>query len=218
MNNSLTISYIDELNCSLTLDKIANTVQKASVPFVSMNCVNWSDFSYKPKVEFRLVLLKNGFYLEFNVEEKGIRGLVTEDNGPVYEDSCVEFFIDPAGQGSYYNFEFNCLGTLLLGFGQSRHNRELGQNEILREVIRYSSLGNKAITTRPNSVTWNLIALIPFSSFFHHKISQLKKVPLRCNFYKCGDKTLFPHYLSWNPISTEKPDFHRPEFFGWAKA
>ena len=23
-----------------------------------------------------------------------------------------------------------------------------------------------------------------------------------------------PHYLSWMPIDTPKPDFHRPEFFG----
>ena len=37
---------------------------------------------------------------------------------------------------------------------------------------------------------------------------------LRANFYKCGDKTAHPHYLSWSPIHTEKPDFHRPEFFG----
>ena len=22
------------------------------------------------------------------------------------------------------------------------------------------------------------------------------------------------HFLSWRPIRTEKPDFHRPEFFG----
>ena len=28
------------------------------------------------------------------------------------------------------------------------------------------------------------------------------------------DKTAHPHYLSWSPIGTEKPDFHRPEFFG----
>ena len=34
------------------------------------------------------------------------------------------------------------------------------------------------------------------------------------NFYKCGDATEMPHYLSWNPIQTERPDFHRPEFFG----
>ena len=39
---------------------------------------------------------------------------------------------------------------------------------------------------------------------------------LRLNIYKCGDKTAHPHFLSWAPIRTEKPDFHRPEFFGTA--
>jgi hypothetical protein len=34
------------------------------------------------------------------------------------------------------------------------------------------------------------------------------------NFYKCADDTAFKHYLSWNPILTPNPDFHRPEFFG----
>ena len=37
---------------------------------------------------------------------------------------------------------------------------------------------------------------------------------IRANFYKCGDKTAHPHYLSWSPIDTPKPDFHRPDFFG----
>ena len=34
------------------------------------------------------------------------------------------------------------------------------------------------------------------------------------NFYKCGDQQVVPHYLSWAPITTENPDFHRPEYFG----
>ncbi|MBR6089456.1 MAG: hypothetical protein IKP86_05955, partial [Anaerolineaceae bacterium] len=37
---------------------------------------------------------------------------------------------------------------------------------------------------------------------------------LRANIYKCGDQTVNKHYLSWNPIDSEKPDFHRPEDFG----
>ena len=28
-----------------------------------------------------------------------------------------------------------------------------------------------------------------------------------------GDNLSHPHFLSWRPIQTEKPDFHRPEFF-----
>lgn len=34
------------------------------------------------------------------------------------------------------------------------------------------------------------------------------------NFYKCGDDLPKPHYLCWNPIKSETPDFHLPEFFG----
>ena len=31
--------------------------------------------------------------------------------------------------------------------------------------------------------------------------------------YKCGDELPHPHFRSWKSIETEKPDFHRPEFF-----
>ncbi|MDE6137165.1 MAG: hypothetical protein K2F97_06800, partial [Muribaculaceae bacterium] len=41
-----------------------------------------------------------------------------------------------------------------------------------------------------------------------------KPVEMRGNFYKCASATSQPHYLSWNPIDTPEPDFHRPEFFG----
>ena len=34
------------------------------------------------------------------------------------------------------------------------------------------------------------------------------------NFYKCADGTDSMHFVSWSPIPTAKPDFHRPEFFG----
>ena len=38
-------------------------------------------------------------------------------------------------------------------------------------------------------------------------------VEARMNLFKCGDELSHPHFLSWQPIRTEKPDFHRPEFF-----
>jgi hypothetical protein len=37
----------------------------------------------------------------------------------------------------------------------------------------------------------------------------------KANFYKCGDGLTVPHFVTWAPISTEKPDYHRPEFFDW---
>ena len=37
---------------------------------------------------------------------------------------------------------------------------------------------------------------------------------LKANVYKCGDKTVHPHYLAWNPVASAVPDYHRPECFG----
>ena len=37
---------------------------------------------------------------------------------------------------------------------------------------------------------------------------------IKANFYKCGDETEHLHYGMWSRCETEKPDFHRPEFFG----
>lgn len=37
---------------------------------------------------------------------------------------------------------------------------------------------------------------------------------IRGNFYKCGDLTAQEHYLAWNRVDAECPDFHRPEYFG----
>ncbi|MCF0164164.1 MAG: hypothetical protein HUJ92_02685, partial [Bacteroidales bacterium] len=42
----------------------------------------------------------------------------------------------------------------------------------------------------------------------------LKGAQMTANFYKCGDDTAVPHFLSWNPIPIEKPSFHRPDHFG----
>ena len=32
--------------------------------------------------------------------------------------------------------------------------------------------------------------------------------------YKCGDQTKYEHYMSWNYVGNEVPQFHSPEFFG----
>ena len=46
---------------------------------------------------------------------------------------------------------------------------------------------------------------------------QLKGKTFRANFYKCGDMLSVPHYVTWNPVGTPKPDYHRPEYFGELK-
>lgn len=56
--------------------------------------------------------------LEYTVAEDYIRAMAKEDNGPVWEDSCVEMFIT-FDNLNYYNIECNCCGKVLLACGRT---------------------------------------------------------------------------------------------------
>lgn len=43
---------------------------------------------------------------------------------------------------------------------------------------------------------------------------ELEGMAIHANFYKCGEKTEYPHFGVWKHPGTPKPDFHRPESFG----
>jgi hypothetical protein len=172
----------------------------------------WTAFPYKPEVAFAMAHGDNGVFLKFFVEEKYLRAIYSEPNQPVYKDSCVEFFVSFGDEREYYNFEFNCAGTCLLSFGNERTNREMTSSELIRSIAFQSSI--KPATNRDANVGWELTVAIPFAAFQYHQVNSMKGKKCRANFYKCGDDLPEPHFLAWNTIQTEEPDFHRPEFFG----
>ena len=176
--------------------------------------VNWEKFSYKPDVEFKIAHADTEIYLQFNVNEKYIRAKHLHDNDSVWTDSCVEFFISPTEDGSYYNMEFNCIGTTLIGFGFNKTERERAGADITNKIRRRPSLGSQAIEHKEGDFTWDLTLIIPLSCFFKHQIHSLSGLNARANFYKCGDELKESHYLSWNPIEFERPNFHLPQYFG----
>ena len=89
--------------------------QSVSVP---INNINWAEFPYRPNLKFRIGHVENEIWLKYYVNEKNILAQETRTNGDVYKDSTVEFFISVDGK-NYYNFEFNCIGTIHIGYGQS---------------------------------------------------------------------------------------------------
>lgn len=184
------------------------------VDFQSVACVNWKEYPYRPDVRFRIAHTADAILLHFKVKEAGVRAKYGEDNGAVWTDSCVEFFSIPAGDGVYYNIECNCIGTILIGAGPARNNREHAPAEVTQLVKRWSSLGNRPFEERVGETAWEVALVIPYGAFFKHRIEGLDGKKVRANFYKCGDELQTPHFLSWNPIGVEKPDFHRPDFFG----
>ena len=80
--------------------------------------------------------------------------------------------------------------------------------------MSFDTLGNKTFEEKTGDYSWEMTIVIPATSLTHNKDVQLKGLKSNANFYKCGDKSAEEHYLSWNSIATERPDFHRPEYFG----
>jgi hypothetical protein len=213
MNKEYIVPHFKNLSALQPIESVIHEIAQCLPNYESIDCINWQVFPYKPTVEFIMALLGDGIFVQFKVTENHCLGRFTNDKEPVYKDSCVELFIDPANDGTYYNFEFNCMGTLLLGYGASRHNREQASDNVFKEVKRKSTLGREPLNIEQNT-NWGLGVVIPFSAFFKHQTNLFTNNSFRCNLHKCGDETSIPHYVTWNPIKTERPDFHRPEYFG----
>lgn len=200
---------------NVEISELPELLDEERIGFQAINQVNWAaTYPYKPKVEFRMAHTDDSILLHFSVKEASVRGKYGNDNESVWTDSCVEFFSVPAADGVYYNIECNCIGTILVGAGATRQNREHAPQEVMDKVERWSSLGRQPFNERMEETSWEVALRIPYTTFFRHQIQSLDGKTMSANFYKCGDELQTPHFLSWNPIEIEKPDFHRPDFFG----
>ena len=183
-----------------------------TLPRHPIDIVPWPSFPYKPDVGFVIGYDDKNVCVKFYVSEKFARATYGNPNDPVYKDSCVEFFIALDGEDEYYNFEFNCAGTCLLGFGKGLDDRLPVPAEVIRSIRHLAII--KPSNSPEASISWELTVMIPLHVFYFHKLKSLKGKKCRINFYKCGDDLPEPHFLAWNDIHSEAPDFHIPHYFG----
>lgn len=119
----------------------------------------------------------------------------------------------PEGAAKYTNFEFNCIGTCSASSRRSRNEDIVlfSPNE-MAAIQRYPSMGRRAFKEMEGMFEWELTVKIPMKLMNIDPENLPEKI--RVNFYKCADDTDSMHFVSWAPIDTENPDFHRPEYFG----
>ena len=186
----------------------------ARIPICSNN---WPEqFPYAPVCGGSVALTEGAIAVSFHVRGLDLRAMNTEDNMFQFQDSCCEFFVmDPSGL-KYYNFEVNCLGKILAASGDGRKDRVKRPSSEMERIRRICQIKDEVqpspFDLEGEIFTWDVALLIPLD-LIGIDPDNLPEA-LKANFYKCGDMTSHPHYTSWSPIETPKPDFHRPEFFG----
>ena len=176
-----------------------------SIPFLSADEVQWLPDA-GIRMQAQLCYDAEKLYVRERAWEQHIRAEQTSPLAAVCEDSCMEFFFRPEGEERYINFECNPKGCLYLGFGYGRNN----------SVRLLPPAETFAVKTAVYKDGWELRYELPlaFLRLFYPALRLKSGLRLWANCYKCGDKTLQPHYLAWNPLTSETPDFHRPEDFG----
>ena len=161
---------------------------------------------YRPEARAYAAWSAAGLHALLCAREATIAAKVTDFGGAVWEDSCLECFLQPfPDDPRYLNIETNAAGAMLIGVGAGRENRTL---------LAAMPAGMDLSVSRHAGGWWAVAYTVPnglFQDIFG-------RVPgpgdaLRGNFY-CCDETLHPHFGSWNPIAAPRPDFHRPECFG----
>ncbi|RFZ90992.1 hypothetical protein D0C36_18785 [Mucilaginibacter conchicola] len=156
-----------------------------------------------------------GVQLRFAVTEPHLRARKHKINGDVHKDNCVEFFIAFGDDANYYNFEFNCLGSVKGAYGKNRYHRKFIPIGLMRTVADnlFIDIDNRL---SGGGIRWEIIVNLPLSVFSYSKLQSLSDLDCAVNFAKCGDALPAPHFISWVKLSGEKPDFHQPGSFAKA--
>ena len=145
-------------------------------------------------------------WVRMEAEEAPVRATLTGKLDQVCDDSCLEFFFAPLAEDKrYFNFEFNPLGTLNLGFGAERPTR-------VRQIVKQPEELFRPEPFRTEK-GWGIQFRIP-AGFIGTYFPGYRFSRAAANFYKCGDKTEQVHYLAWAPLSSSTPDYHRRQDFG----
>lgn len=150
-----------------------------------------------------------GFEICMRCEEESVRAEYTQNDSPVYEDSCMECFLQffPEKTSMYLNFEVNANGALLCQMGTGKNDRV---------YLREKGISVPKIDVKKEKEFWEIRYLISLELLkaVYGEADFVQGQKIRGNFYKCGDKTEVPHYGCWSFISNENPNFHLPEYFG----
>jgi len=175
---------------------------------------------HMPRTQARLAYDNEAIYVIFRVEDRYVRAVAAKHQDTVCRDSCVEFFFTPGPDVSkgYFNLEMNCGGIMLMNYQIVPRQREASLTpEDFEQIEVAHSLPRQVEPEMTAPTVWTVEYRLPLAlvaKYFPDTVMPAPGVTWRANFFKCGDETSKPHWLTWSYVDRPRPDFHVPECFG----
>lgn len=185
------------------------------IPAARLESFHWEgETPYRPASFAQLCAVRGqGLFVRMWSFETPVRAVAAERDAPVYQDSCLECFLNPfpALQNAYLNFEMNPKGVFLAEFGPGREGRvKLKEKTALSPSVMPFSLPT------PQGDAWGVLLSVPCALIeaVYGRAFPLEPCEMAGNFYKCGDKTARPHFGAYYPVESAALGFHNPQCFG----
>ena len=198
----------DEGLKSYTVAHVESEPDWDGIPRLDIDTQEWLD-PVDISAHAQLCYSDSALFVRMWAEEQDIRAEYPETDllAKTYEDSYLEFFIAPVpGDARYLNFEFNpnCAVGAEIGTEKTNRIRLVAADDPYGAVSAYTDDG------------WEIAYTIPFDFIrtLYPSFSPESGMQVRGNFYKCGNLTEQKHYIAWNPVESDTPNFHLPEYFG----
>jgi hypothetical protein len=202
-------------------NQLWNVQWQNSLPLSIDQCRSESH-SVRPVAQLKLAHDGDNIALLFKASERSVCVRETVAQGAVWRDSCVEFFLQPPQASGYFNFEFNAAGCIHASWvtdwqrdidGNIAERTLLGETDLAQIQIANSFSSATINTSVDDPVDWYLSAVIPLALLRNYTtIESLSHGVWRGNAYKCAERSVYPHWLSWSPLS--QLNFHAPNEFG----
>ena len=191
-----------------TIKKVNGEIDWTSIPALDVDNYLWCE-PLDIRMKSQICYSEEGLHVHLRAWEKDIRAELNEPMSMVCEDSCMEFFFRPQeGDLRYFNLEINPNGQMYIGFGPNMPKlvRLALQEEdtLLQKKWNYTEDGWEVFYTFPVEVI----------QVFFPGYELKSGMKIYANSYKCGDETVKPHFIAWNPVDVVVPSFHEPEHFG----
>jgi hypothetical protein len=210
---------VSRLNGSIAVDGQWDKPLWQDVKSVEISLAMGTKPAFFPVAQAKMMYDDHNLYVIFRVQDRYVRCVTKDLNGPVWEDACVEFFFSPdiSQPEKYFNLEVNCGGTPLMHYNivPRKESRHLEAGDLKKMEIAHTmpQIVDPELT---EPVTWTLEYRIPLAMLQKYApvTKPAKGVQWRANFYKIAENNSNPHYLTWSLVESKIPDFHLPAFFG----
>ncbi|MEJ7694407.1 carbohydrate-binding family 9-like protein [Daejeonella sp.] len=217
--NEFPVYKVERLKKKLKINADWNKAQWKKIEPIRITNYMGKVSAFQPEVQSKMMYNDTHVYVIFQVKDRLVRSIVTEYNGNVSSDSCVEFFFSPDEKFplKYFNLEVNAGGTPLMFYIEKPMTelKKLTKDE-LKEIHIAHSLPETVDPEIAGPVTWTIEYSIPLSllSKYSNLTRPAKGVNWKANFYKTGSRTSNPNYITWAVVDFPRPNFHLPQFFG----